>query len=168
MNPEIKTVGQAVEEIVRLMPRAVSAETLAEYGIEPSLERAQRVTLEVLYVNLFWVFSACDDLLSKTEAARLQDELGRALTSSWSVDLHLEPAHLDLLARELDERHREYAAVVRAGGNPGSVCVEAAGLMERSKVLPPEDRMKMVALLVDLTPVEGYGEVLRDIQLVEG
>lgn len=168
MNPEVKAVGQVVEEISRLMPWAVSSETLTEYGVEASPEQAQRVTLEVLYLNLFWIFSACDDLLTKTEGARLQDALGQRLTSSWTSELHLAPEHLALFARELDERHREYAAVVRNGGNPGSVCVEAAGLMERQKLVRPEDRTKIVALLVDLTPAEAYGEVLQDIQLVEG
>ncbi len=168
MNREVKTVGQVVEEISRLMPQAVSRETLAEYGIEASPEQAQRVTLEVLYLNLFWIFSACDDLLAKTEGARLQDELCRTLQSSWASALRLDPAHLDLFATELDERHREFAAVVQHGGNPGSVCVDAAGLMERNKFIQPDDRMRMVAVLVDLTPAEAYGEVLQDIQVVEG
>lgn len=168
MRKEAKTVGQVVEELSRTMPRAVSHETLAEYGLEASREQAQRATLEALYVNLFWIFSACDDLLTKPEAARLQDELCRRVVSSWSAELHLEPGHQDLFARELDERHGEYAAVVRAGGNPGSVCVEAAGIMERNHVFPAEDRMKVVALLVDLAPVDAYADLLRDIQLVEG
>lgn len=168
MHQEVKTVGQVVEEISRLMPRAVSCETLEEYGLRASPEHAQSLTLEVLYLSLFWIFSACDDLLTKTEGARLQDELCRTLTAFWTSDLHLEPAHLERFAMELDARHREYAAVVKDGGNPGSVCVEAAGVMERHKVILPEDRMKLVALLVDLTPVEAYGDVLRDIQMVEG
>ncbi len=168
MNREIKTVGQVVGEISRLMPQAVSRDTLAEYGIEASREQGQRVTLEVLYLNLFWIFSACDDLLTRTEGARLHDELSRALAASWASDLQLEPAHRERFATELDERHREFAAVVQNGGNPGSVCVEAAGLLERNKVIPPEDRIKLVALLVDMTPLEAYVEVLRDIQVVEG
>lgn len=168
MIPEAKTVGQVVEELSRLMPQAVSPETLADYDIEASSEQAQRVMLEVLYLSLFWIFSACDDLLTKTEGARLHEELCRKLMSSWTSDLHLESAHQELFGKELDDRHREYAAVVQQGGNPGSVCVEAAGLMERNKLILPEDRMKMVAVLVDLTPVEAYGVVLRDIQLVEG
>lgn len=167
MNPEVKTVGQVVAEICRLMPKALSREILAEYGLEASREQAQRATLEVLYLNLFWIFSACDDLLTKTEAARLQDELCGTLSASWTSDLHLDPAHLELFATELDERHREYAVVVQHGGNPGSVCVEAATIMERNKFILPEDRMKMVAVLVDLTPVDAYGDVLRDIEMVE-
>ena len=117
---------------------------------------------------LFRSFSACDDLLTKTEGARLHHELSRTLTSSWASGLQLEAAHREMFAAELDGRHREYAAVIQHGGNPGSVCVEAVGIMERGKVIQPEARTKMVALLVDMTPVEAYVEALRDIQLVEG
>lgn len=168
VHREIKTVGQVVAEIAGLMPQAVSTDTLAEYGIEASREQAQRITLEVLYLNLFWIFSACDDLLTKSEGARLHEELSRTLTASWASGLQLEAAHRDIFAAELDGRHREYAAVIKSGGNPGSLCVEAAGIMERGKVIPPEDRTKMVALLVDMTPVETYVEALRDIHVVEG
>lgn len=168
MNPEVKTVGQVVAEIARLMPKAVSCEMLAEYGLDASPEQAQRVTLEVLHLNLFWIFAACDDLLTRNEAARLQDELCRRLMSVWTSEHHLDQAHQELFARELDARHRDYAAVLRQGGHPGAVCVEGAELMERSKLILPEDRMKMVALLVDLTPVDAYAEALRGIQLIEG
>jgi hypothetical protein len=162
-----KTIRALAHELYALMPHAMSRETLSDYGIMPSVDRTRLITLEVLYVNLFYVVSAMEALLSQRERFRLLEELRGLLRATWTTELQLGEEEFQRYEREFEIRRRAYAQIVDQGGSPVSVFSEAASLLEMNKGVEGEDRMKMVALLVDVIPVDVYGDLMQDIDLVD-
>ena len=68
---------------------------------------------------------------------------------------------------ELEGRRSIYDGVVREGGTPVMVSAEAASILESGGAVPSEDRQKILALLLDLVPVDPIGELVAELNLTD-
>jgi hypothetical protein len=159
------TARQAAEAIYASMTCAVSPETLLDYGLVAPPEQAQRIAVEVLALSLFWIRRALMEILGSRYESRVFAELQRRVESNWpDFNLPLDPQRA---LEETGRRHATYEPLAREGGPPVTVFGEAAQALEREGVVTLEDRQKLLALFIDLVPVETFGEVLSELDVRE-
>ena len=160
------TARQAAEAIYASMTREVSSATLTDYGITASPDQAQRIAVEVLALTLFWIRRALVEILGSRHEGRVLAELHRRVESGWlDFNLPLDPRRV---LEDAGRRHGLYEPLAREGGPPVSVFGEAAQALEQEGAVTLEDRQKLLALFIDLVPVDTFGEVLSELDVREG
>ena len=160
------TARQAAEAIYASMTREVSSETLLDYGIAAAPEQAQRIAVEVLALTLFWIRRALVEILGSRYESRVFEELQCRMESNWpEFNLPLDPRRV---LEDAGRRHVDYEPLAREGGPPVTVFGEAAQALEREGAVTLEDRQKLLALFIDLVPVDTFGEVLSGLDVREG
>ena len=68
---------------------------------------------------------------------------------------------------EMEGRRSTYDRVVQEGGTPVMVFTESASILESVGTVQPEDRQKILALLIDLIPVDPIGEQVAELDLTD-
>ncbi len=58
MTNEPMTPAEAADALYQLIPRRISVEMMADYGIDVTEEQAGEVTREILSFTLYWVSAA--------------------------------------------------------------------------------------------------------------
>jgi len=160
------TAHQAAEAIYASMTREVSSETLLDYGIAATPEQAQRIAVEMLALTLFWIRRALVEILGSRHEGRIFAELQRRVESGWpDFNLPLDPRRV---LGETEQRHVAYEPLAREGGPPVTVFGEAAQALEREGAVTLEERQKLLALFIDLVPVDTFGEVLSGLDVRDG
>lgn len=167
MSPSPTTPFQAAEALYAMIPHTVPRATLEEYGIDATPEQARHITREVLSLCLFWVHSALEVTLPKTNQERVFGELRQRLVKSWQSELGQEGHEVEQYLEELERRRSTYDGVVQEGGTPVMVLAEAADILESGGAVPSEDRQKILALLLDLVPVDPIGELVAELNLTD-
>ncbi|MBM4123368.1 MAG: hypothetical protein FJ246_00195 [Nitrospira sp.] len=160
-----QTPAQAAQALYAILPHAMTQAALEEYGIDAAPEQAQQITRELLSVNLYWVQSALQMVLTKTASERVLLALREHLRSVWETDLGLNGQDVQGYFEEAEERRHTYDLIVQEGGAPVAVFTECAGILESAWALRAEDRSKALALFIDLVPVDEIGEVLEGSDL---
>ena len=162
-RPMAHTPRQAAETIYAAMTREVSSQTLLDYGIVASTEQAQRIALEVLALTLFWIRRALVEILGRRHESHVFAELQRRVESTWpEFNLPLDPRRV---LEEAARRHVTYEPLALEGSPPVTVFGEAAQALESEGVVTLEGRHKLLALFIDLVPVETFGEVLSELDV---
>ena len=167
MSPSPKTPSQAAEARYALIPHAVPSATLDEYGIDATAEQARQISREVLSLSLFWVHSALQVALPKTSRERVFNELRQRIVKSWQAELGQVGHDAEQYFEELEGRRSTYEGVVQKGGTPVMVSTEAAAILESGGAVSPEDFQKILALLLDLIPVDAIGELVTELDLTD-
>jgi hypothetical protein len=157
------TPATVVDLLYALLPSTMTREDLEAYGLAVTPEQAQRITQEVLALSLFWMANAIRCLLSGAEEEQVLAELRRRLRGEWETRWALEGHDPDRFFAEAAERQRAFQAVVDAGGPPVAVFSETAELLEAQRVTWPEDRPKVLALLVEHVPVDEIGACVEEL-----
>jgi len=165
VSPSLRTAAQAAEAFYALMPHGVSLATLEEYGIDASPEKAQQIARELLSVNLYWIWCALKARLPDKDCRRVLGELQQRLAGAWESELGLGGQNVDTYFVEVEDRRAAYDKITQEGGPPVVVLSETAAILESASAVRAEDRQKLLALLLDLVPVDEYGGVLEDIEL---
>lgn len=168
MSSSPKTPFQAAEALYAIIPHAVPRATLEEYGMDTTTDQARQITREVLSLSLFWVRSALQVVLPKTSKERVLGELRQCLVKSWQSELGQEGHDVEEYFEEMEGRRSTYDGVVQEGGTPVMVFTEAAAILESGGAVPSEDRQKILALLLDLIPVDPIGELVAELNLTDG
>lgn len=160
-----QTPLQIAEALYAVMPHGLSPDTLVEYGIEASPEQAGQIARELLSLTLYWIQSALEANFSRKNADRVFSELQHLLLKKWRSELGLQGDDPQASFKEMKERSAEYARIAQEGGTPVSICMEAVRMLEFERAIAPEDRRKLLALLIDLVPVETFGEMVAEFDL---
>lgn len=163
----LHTPQQAADAFYAAMPHAVSGVLLDEYGIETSAEQGRQITRELLSLSLFWIRCALDAVLLPRHRAEVLDELRGRIRLGWTSDLALDGADPERYFQEAEERRKVYDQVTQEGASPVIVATETAAILVSDAAVPPEDRQKVLALIIDLMPVDHFGELAEDIKLAE-
>jgi hypothetical protein len=87
------------------------------------------------------------------------------ILQGWTTELGLEGQAAQVFFKEAEERRQTYDQIVQEGGSPVAVFTECAAILESAWAVKSEDRQKILALLVDLIPVDQIGELVEDWQL---
>jgi len=161
------TPCQAAEALYAMIPHAVPRATIEEYGIGTTPEQAMQISREVLSLSLFWVHSALQVALPKSRQERVFGELRQRLVKSWRSELGQEGQDVEAYFEDMERRRSTYDGVVREGGTPVMVAAEAASVLESGGAVSSEDFQKILALLLDLTPVDAIGELVTELDLTD-
>ncbi len=158
------TPAQAAAGLVNTMPQPVSVAQLEEYGIEVPESNAQQVAREILTLNLYWILAAIDAHIPLKYRAAISETLFETIRMHWWDSGQLGEGTWEDYQKELNERRAEYGRLVdQEGMSHMAVSAEAASLIEDQGIVPPEDRHKLLVLLIDYAPAAQYGKLLDDM-----
>lgn len=161
MAKEAMTPAQAADTLYAAIPSGVSREQLEEYGIVTQDEQATAIAKEVLSVNLYWIHSAVHAHIPVQYRAVLFGRILQLVERDWESRFNMEGQEWSAYASRLEERRRAYDRVADEGGGPVAVAGHACTLLEDEWVVEPRDRQKVLALLVDLVPVDRYARIVE-------
>ena len=163
MSANSMTPRQAAGALIAAMPIGVSVQQLEEYGIEATTEQAQAITQEVLSLNLFWIFAAIEAHIPQKYQSALSEFIMDEIEAGWGTTVPVGPAAWTVYLNEWQERRRRYSRLVEEGVSPLAVSAEAAALMEENRLVKEAERRNLLTLLIDLVPVDTYGQLLKDV-----
>ncbi len=155
----------AAQSFHAVISRALSGAALEDYGLSVSRERGDQILRELLSLCLFWAWSALDAGLPDANRDRVWEALMQRVNDAWASELGLRHDDLDSYPAELAQRLRLYGSLAREGANPMAIATESAGFLEAESIVEPEDRLKLLALMVDLVPVDELGEAVEGLEI---
>jgi len=160
------TPVEAAEALFGAIPHAISPAMLEEYGLEAAHAQAQKITQELLFLSLFRIYWA----LQATMSPRNRDDVLRALQqrirAGWSVDLSLDGTDPNEYVATAAERQTSYTEAMQNGANAVDLANEAALLLVSNSAVRPDDRSKVLGLIIDLVPDAELVELAEEIRLV--
>jgi hypothetical protein len=160
------TFREAAESLYAAMPSAMSLDLLGEYGLEVTPEQARQITEEVLSLNLYWIQTALQANLRAGEAERVLREVAQRIQHGWK-DFDMQGRDHAVAFEEAQSRRAGYDRIVQEGGSPIAVFGESAASLEFSGVIGAGDRQKLLALFIDVIPVDAFGELIAGLELTD-
>lgn len=158
------TPAQAAAALLRAMPQPISPPQLEEYGIAVSESDAHAISREILSLNLYWILAAIDAHIPAKYREAISSTLLKTIQASWWQPGRLGPGSWDTYQEELDARRAEYGRLVdQEGMSHMAVSAEAASRIEDLGLVPPDDRQKLLVLLIDYAPAAEYGRLLEEV-----
>jgi hypothetical protein len=155
----------AAQTLHAIMSHALSGAALEDYGLSVSREQGDHILRELLSLCLFWTWSALDSGLSDKDRDRVWAALAHRVKEAWASELGLPPQDFDGYLPEFAQRRRLYESLTREGATPAAVAAEAAGLMEADSLIEPQDRSKLLALMVDMVPADELGQAVEELEI---
>ena len=157
------TPSQAAAALLRMMPDPISAGQLEEYGITASESNVQVISREILSMNLYWILAAIDAHVPLKYRTAIVDPLLESVKRTWWETGTLGPGTWEAYGQESGRRRAEYGRLVDEEGlNHMAVSAEAASRIEDQGGVLPEDRDKLLVLLIDYAPAAEYGKLLEE------
>ena len=160
------TPVQMADRLAALFPPPLTPALLADYGLGRVASQATPILRELLSLMLFWMQSALDAHYRGIGDVLVWPEVQRRLRERWKPGYGLAETEWEPFLAELPERAAAYQRVKEEGGSAVSVSSEAAAYLESNWVVRSEERGALLALFVDLVPVDGIGELFEEIELV--
>ena len=161
-----RTPQEVAEALYAAVPHALSRAMLEDYGIEATIEQARQITQELLSLNLFWIGCALEAVLPLKPRELVLSELRERILSGWVSDLAWDGLEAGPYFQEAEERRRIYAKAMQEDASPMMIATETATILVADSAVQPEDRNKILALVVDLVPVDELGQLAEQIELV--
>jgi hypothetical protein len=159
--------ADAANDLYAIVSRALSGAALEDYGLSVSHGQGDQILRELLSLCLFWAWSALDSGLSDKDRDRVWAALAQRLKEAWASELGLPRQDCDGYLPEFARRRRLYESLTREGADPAAVAAEAAGVMEADSLIEPQDRPKLLALLVDMVPADELGQAVEELELID-
>ena len=158
------TPAQAAAALVRAMPQPLSPPQLEEYGIAVSESDAHAISREILSLNLYWILAAIDAHIPAKYREAIGTTLLETIKSTWWQPGRLGPGSWEEYRNELDVCRAEYDRLVdQVGMSHMAISAEAASRIEDQGFVSPDDRQKLLVLLIDYAPAAEYGRLLDEI-----
>jgi len=161
----LRTPHEAAEALYAAIPHAILRATLEEYGIEAESSQAQQITQELLSLSLFWIHCALEAVLPPKQREQVLGELRRRILVGWAGELALDGQDAPRYFEEAEERRRLYTQAMQDGASPVLIATEAAAILVANSAVQQEDRLKALALVTDLIPVDELGQLADEIRL---
>lgn len=155
MTPE-----EAAQGLYALLPRALAPEVLEDYGITATAEQACALTRELLSVNLYWIRAGITAHIPAKYQALIFERLRAMIERDWDAQFAQTHDSWSAYQADLDERFAAYHPIGLQPGGHIAVANEACTIAEERRLIQPDDRSNMLALLIDCVPLENYGELL--------
>ena len=160
----LNTPQDLVEQFRPILPSGLSSPTLQEYGLDLPSSTAQRTTQEILSLTLFWMEQAVRVTLPKDLAAQVLDGVYRVVRENWETEYGLNPDEASPFFQVIKQEHLVWEEIIQQGGEPIAVLSEVVSSLELDGPIGSEDRQKLLALLLDLVPIEEVGEIAGRIE----
>ncbi len=157
--------ADAASNLYVIISRALSGAALEDYGLSLPGGQGDQVLRELLSLCLFWAWSALDSGLSDRDRDLVWTALAHRIKEAWVSELGLPSQDFDGYLPDFSQRRRLYESLTREGADPAAVAAEAAGVMEADSLIDPEDRPKLLALLVDMVPADELGQAVEELEI---
>jgi hypothetical protein len=158
------TPQQMTEQFCSVLPPKLTSEILEEYGLELSPPIIQRIIQDTLSLSLFWMEQAIRVTLPKELTSYLLEGIYQYVRGGWNTDYELDPEEVDPFFSRIPQQHANWDKIVKQGGEPIAVLTEAVSTMEAENIVSPKEGQKLLALFLDLVPIEEVGEVAGGIE----
>jgi hypothetical protein len=165
MNQDAVSADQAVDAFLGTIPRAISPTMLEEYGIAATPAQAQHISREFLHVSLFWIGTAVHATMPAKNEERIMTALKDRLVREWKTAFEQPEEELSAFLAEIPVRRMMYDQIVQEGGSPVAVLSETGAILAAAAAINDEERSKLLALLIDLVPVDDLGAIAADMTL---
>jgi hypothetical protein len=158
------TPAEAAASLFKAMPQPITTSQLEEYGIAAPESVARQMAREILSLNLYWTLAAIDAHIPLKYRTAINEELFESIRTHWWNPGLLGAGTWVEYQPELNARREHYARLVdQEGINHLGICAEVASLMEDHGIISPEDRAKLLVLLIDYAPAAEYGRLLDEV-----
>jgi len=158
------TPAQAASALFNAMPQPISPSQLEEYGVTVSESDAHVISREILSLNLYWVSAAIDAHIPAKYREAISSTLLETIQAIWWQPGQLGTGSWKEYRDELDTRRAEYGRLVdQEGMSHMAISAEAVSRIEDLGLVPPEDRQKLLVLLIDYAPAAEYGRLLEEV-----
>lgn len=158
------TPTEAAAALFNAMPPPLTVSQLEDYGVEASESTSAQIAREILSLNLYWILAAVDAHIPTKYRAAITEDLYESVRKAWWESGRCGVGTWDEYQPELRERQAHYARLVdQEGIGPLGICAETASLIEEQGIISPEDRAKLLVLLIDYTPASEYGKLLEEV-----
>jgi hypothetical protein len=159
------TPAQTAAALLKVMPQPVSTAGLGEYGLEASESGARQIAREIMSLNLYWILAAIDAHIPVKYRTAIRESLFDSIKTHWWKSGRLGSGTWDEYQQEVGKRRATYGRLIdQEGMSHMAVCAEAASLIEDQGSVPPEDRHKLLVLLIDYAPAAEYGRLLESVE----
>jgi len=160
----LNTPQELVEQFRSTLPPGLSSPILQEYGLDLPPSTVQRMTQEILSLTLFWMEQAIRVTLPKDLASQVLDGVFRLVRETWNTEYELNPDDEITFFKVMKQEHLGWEEIVKGGGEPIAVFSEVVSSLELDGPIGSEDRQKLLALFLDLVPIEEIGEIAGKIE----
>ncbi|MDX1411332.1 MAG: hypothetical protein R3351_04180 [Nitrospirales bacterium] len=158
------TPQDMIEQFCSILPQRLTSAILEEYGLELQPSTIQRTTQEILSLSLFWMDQAVRVTLPQELTSSLLEGISQSVRGTWTTDYELDPDEEAHFFRRMPHQHENWEKIVRQGGEPIAVLSEAVSSLEAENIIGSEDGQNLLAVFLDLVPIEEIGEMARGIE----
>ncbi|HZS12592.1 MAG TPA: hypothetical protein VFA38_10095 [Nitrospirales bacterium] len=160
------TAAEAAESLYGAAAKHVAAETLETYGIEPTEHAAHVLARELVGLSVYWIINAVAMMHKPGHAQRIFEGLRARISGAWQSELgHTSPAAS--FWEDWQARREVYDRLNREGAGPMAIAAETADHVIAVGAVPDSARQSVIALFLDLVPVDELGELVAEIRLTD-
>ena len=157
-------VQQTAKALVELIPPSVAPDFLEEYGLTLTAEQAQAVTKELLALSLYWITCAVRVSIPEPVCSRMHQAIHEQVREKWGSKFGLVHVPIDEFYAAMERKHRTWEDIAQQGGEPIAVLSAAAEGLEDDDVIVAHDRQPMLAVLLDLAPIDEIGALVAELE----
>ena len=155
---------ETAKALVQLIPPSVAPDFLEEYGLTLTAQQAQAVTKELLALSLYWITCAVRVSIPEPVCSRMQQAIREHVREKWGSRFGLVHMPIDEFYAAMEHKHRTWEDITQQGGEPIAVLSAAAEGLEDDGVIATHDRQHLLAVLLDLVPIEEIGELVAELE----
>lgn len=155
---------ETAKALVQLIPPSVAPDFLEEYGLTLTTQQAQAVTKELLALSLYWITCAVRVSIPEPVCSRMHQAIHEHVRDKWGSRFGLVHVPIDEFYAAMEHKHRTWEDIAQQGGEPIAVLSHAAERLEDDNVIASHDRQKLLAVLLDLVPIDEIGELVAELE----
>ena len=155
---------QTAKALVELIPPSVAPDFLEDYGLTLTTQQAQAITKELLALTLYWITCAVRVSIPEPVCSRMHEAIREHVREKWGSRFGLVHVPIDQFYAAMERKHRTWEAIAQQGGEPIAVLSAAAEGLEDDDVIAAHDRQNMLAVLLDLVPIDEIGELVAELE----
>lgn len=155
---------QTAQELVRLIPPSVTPDFFEDYGLTLTTQQAQAVTTELLALTTYWITCAIRVSIPEPIGRQMHQAVHQQIREHWAGRFGLIQAPVHQVFDVMKEKHQTWEQISRQGGEPIAIFSEAARGLEADNVISSQDEQKLLAVFLDLVPIEEIGERIAELE----
>ncbi len=157
-------VHQTAKDLVALIPPAVAPDFLEEYGLSLTQQQAQAITKTLLSLSIYWMTCAIRVSIPEPACGRMHQVIQEQIREKWGSKFGLVHVPIEPCLAGMAGQHQTWEHLNRQGGEPIAVLSEAARRLEADNIIASRDEQKILAVFLDLVPVEEIGERVAELE----
>lgn len=154
---------ETAKALVQLIPPSIAPDFLEEYGLTLTAQQAQAVTKELLALSLYWITCAVRVSIPEPVCSRMHQAIREQVREKWGSRFGLVHVPIDEFYAAMERKHQTWEDITQQGGEPIAVLSAAAEGLE-DDVITTHDRQNMLAVLLDLVPIDEIGELVAELE----